>query len=73
MNELLTFYAIPCVTGAANLVDSTSQYKYLTRAGYNTYDMWTFLIRMFQRYSWHSICVIYDIDVVELNVEAASK
>ncbi|GAU96045.1 hypothetical protein RvY_07547 [Ramazzottius varieornatus] len=72
VNELLTYFAVPCVTGAANLVDSTFQYKYLTRTGFSTYDMWTFLAKMMENYKWTSVCVIYDIDVIELNVEATS-
>ncbi|OQV18216.1 Atrial natriuretic peptide receptor 1 [Hypsibius exemplaris] len=72
VNELTTFFDVVTVTGAANLIDSTSGYRYLTRCGYNTYDMWTFLIKMFQHYQWTSICVIYDFDSTQFSVEAAS-
>ena len=73
VTELLTFFSVPSVTGAANLVDDTQQYPFLTRFGFNTYDMWRFVVLWFQCYEWTNIVIIYDYDNQETNVEYQSE
>lgn len=73
VNLLLTYFKIPSVTGAANFVDTTSQFPYFTRCGFNTFDMWNFVRMMMDKYSWNHIAIIYDNDDRDVRIQYSSK
>lgn len=73
VNELLTYYHIPCITGAANLMDSTAKYNLLTRFGFTTFDLWSLLVQMLLKYGWSSVGIIYDKDSATFSTFASSR
>ncbi|XP_055348968.1 atrial natriuretic peptide receptor 1-like [Paramacrobiotus metropolitanus] len=58
--ELQTYFLVPSVTGAGDLVDSTAKFPYITRCSYNTYTQWIFFTRLCIKYAWSNVAVIYD-------------
>ncbi|OWA52174.1 hypothetical protein BV898_16633, partial [Hypsibius exemplaris] len=62
--KLTTSYKVPVMTGAANLIDSTAPWPFVTRTGYNTRTQWTFFGLVCERYNWTNIFIMYELDKV---------
>ncbi|XP_055346998.1 atrial natriuretic peptide receptor 1-like [Paramacrobiotus metropolitanus] len=72
VNQLTTYFNVPTVTGAANYVDSTAEFPFLTRCGFSTADMWTFFLTIMDKFQWKHASVIYDYDDKDVEVTFTS-
>ncbi|OQV21653.1 Atrial natriuretic peptide receptor 1 [Hypsibius exemplaris] len=58
--ELTTYYPLPLLIGAGELIDTTFMYPWLIRFSYNTYSLWIIFVKMMKLYQWKDIALIRD-------------
>ncbi|OWA52173.1 Atrial natriuretic peptide receptor 2 [Hypsibius exemplaris] len=63
-SKLATVYKVALMTGGGTVIDSTENWPYVTRTGYNTNTQWSFFGLLCRRFNWSNVFVLYDTDTV---------
>ncbi|OWA52169.1 hypothetical protein BV898_16628 [Hypsibius exemplaris] len=60
--KLSTVLKVTLLTGGGSLLDSTAEWPFVTRTGYNTLSQWSFFERICRQFNWSNVAVFYEND-----------